>query len=178
MSNRSTMRLLASAMLLTSCSSALVNKDLSDTTPPQAVFKVRDANGQFTPATSATLSVSGTLDLVCLVSDAGGVKMLDLTFSAPATSCTTGTGTVYNGAFSVTPLPAELHQTLQGDASGKVLSSLPMYATLAGPFTCSIPGTGTGIPYGATIKVTCEGQNWSQVPQKNVTVAVLPVKLQ
>ena len=163
--------------LATACASSKVPKDLNDTSPPDVVIKVRGANGQYASATETTLSVAGNLDLMCIASDSGGISKIDVTFSGATDHCTTSDGGVYSGVFTITPLPAELLQTLQGDASGKVLSSLPMLATLAGPFACSIPSVGKGIPYGDTITVTCTGWNWSQNVQKKSTTRSLAVKL-
>jgi len=176
---RTASRVLLAALIAvaTGCASAKVAKDLNDTTPPDVVIKVRGTNGQYAAATDATLSVTGNLDLMCIASDMGGISKIDLTFSGAADHCTTGDGGIYNGVFTITPLPNALQQTLQGDASGKVLSSLPMLATLAGPFACSIPGVGKGIPYGDTITVTCTGSNWSQNAQKKSTTQKLNVKL-
>jgi hypothetical protein len=165
------------AMIAALPACTLVSKDLNDTSPPEVVIKVRGSDGQYAPATETKLSVTGSLDLVCVVSDPGGVSMIDVTFSGATDSCTTGTGGVYSGSFSITPLPAELKQTLQGNASGQVLSSLPIFATLAGPFMCSIPGVGKGFPYGDTITVSCVGENWSQNPQKKSAKKSLAVKL-
>ena len=151
------------------CKKSKVNPN--DSTPPKVELKVKKSNGQYEPATTADLST--TLDLMCVVSDPEGVKSIELKFlGATADHCTVGS-TVYSGSFPVT-LPNTLQQSLQPDASGNVLDTLPLLATLTAP-TCHVGVNQTGTPIGHEITVECKGVNWSSNAQNDSAKAQLKV---
>ncbi len=146
--------------------------DPNDSSPPTVQIKVKNSSGQYEVATK-TATLGDRLDLTCVVSDPQGVKSLDLTFSeTPANECTVGS-TLNNGSFWI-PLPANQSQTLQGDSSGNVIDTLPMFATINGA-TCTVNNQ-TGVPHGFVITVTCKGTNWSSNSQNNSATAKLTVE--
>ena len=150
------------------CKKAKVNPN--DSTPPKVEIKVKQSNNQYEPATTADLST--TLDLMCVVSDPDGVKSIELKFlGATSNTCTVGS-TFYNGSFPV-PLPADQQQSLQPDASGNVLDTLPLFATLTAP-VCHVSAQ-TGRPIGHVITVQCKGVNWSSNAQNDSAKAELKV---
>ncbi len=156
------------AGISTACTKSKINPN--DSTPPKVEIKVKGSNGQFEPASTADLS--STLDLSCVVSDPDGVKSIELKFlGGTSSTCTVGSS-VFNGSFPVA-LPADQQQTLQGDASGNVLDTLPLFATLTAP-TCHA-GTQSGKPIGHEITVQCKGMNWSSNAQNNSAKAELKV---
>ncbi len=156
-----------------------VVKDVNDKTTPSVVIKVRGADGQYAVATEATMSAaaSGQLDLMCIVEDPQGVRSASLHYSSGTGACNVN-GAVYTGSFTISPVPPLAKQTLEGDASGKVLTKLPLLGELNGPFSCSVPANGTGTPYGATITVTCTGSNWAADASQQTSQKKLAVKLQ
>lgn len=162
---------------LAACSKVSVNPN--DKTPPQIEIKVKGADGQYAVASSGQLSASaqGQLDWMCTVSDADGVKSMQITYSSSLDGCT-AQSTPANCVASYQPQPQSLFQDLQPDANGKVLAELVVLATVKGPFTCSCPGQGSGVPFGRSIKATCTGKNWSSDPAKQSTQKVLTIDLQ
>lgn len=153
----------------------------NDKTPPQVEIKVKDADGQYVVASSVELSASvmeaGGIDWMCIVSDADGVKSAAITYSTSFDGCTIGSS-VWDCFASYQPHPQDETQALAGNADGKVLNELPLLSTVRGPFTCTCPGQGTGVPFGRSIKATCTGNNWSSDPAGNSAQKVLTINLQ
>jgi hypothetical protein len=150
--------------------------DKNDPTPPTVVIKVRGSDGQYEPATETKLAMNGSLDLMCLVEDPEGVKSVELTYAGTATKCNV------NGDFPevtspIKPLPSPAKIDLQGDSSGNVTTSAPLYSQLKGPFTCTA-GLSEGIPSGQKIEVTCGGMNWSEISGAKFKQQTLTVELQ
>jgi hypothetical protein len=163
------------ALAAAGCKKTMVNPN--DSTPPQVEIKVRSNGGAYTATNEVKLGVNDSLDLMCVATDNDGLSSVSMDFSGAIGYCNVQ-GSVYSGSFTVQPLPAPMTQPVQPDSNGNVLTSVPLLATLKGPFTCQVPGNGTGTPYGQTIKVTCTGQNWSSNAQNKTTQAVLKVDLQ
>lgn len=163
-------------LLLGSCISCTKSKvNSNDATPPQLQIKVKGGDNQYQPMTSVDLFESKQIDLMSVVTDSDGVRSLDLSFSgSPASSCTVG-GTIYSGSFYF-PLPAAMQQTLQPDASGQVLDTLPLLATVKDP-GCNVPGVGPGRPIGNTITVHSTGKNWSSNAQNSTATANLKINI-
>jgi len=174
---KSFMALVVPAALLAGCPKVVKNPQ--DSSTPTVVIKVRGDDGQYAPATEATMSAAtaDALDLMCIVEDPQGVKSITVNFDGQSDGCNVD-GAVFTGNFDVTPVPAPLHQSLQGDASGQVLTKLPMLATVKGPFKCQPLGGDEGIPYGGTVTVSCTGTNWSADPNKDSAQTKLTIKLQ
>lgn len=156
-----------------------VVKNPADPSVPSVVIKVKGADGQYAPATQATMSAAsaGALELMCIVEDPQGVKSITVNFDGQSDGCNVE-GAVYNGNFDVTPVPDNLHQSLTGDANDQVITKLPMLATITGPFKCQPLGGDQGIPYGGTITVKCTGANWSSNPANDTADTTLTIKLQ
>lgn len=165
------------ALAATGCPKAVVNP--GDVSLPSVELKVRGPDGQYQPASTWSLHAGGgdQADLMCVVRDPNGVKQIRLDFTSTVPHCTSPSGAVWDGAFPVTPVPSEQVQTLQADGSGQVLTSLPLLATVAGPFSCAVPGNGSGAPYGDTISVTCTGLNWSAKPADASATANLAITI-
>lgn len=171
--------LTAAAVMLAACADkAPINT--SDATQPKAELLVRPGTGQYVAAADAKYPVSGNdpLDYMCKITDANGVKQAKLTFSKFSNSCTDTNGSVWNGSFAIDGVAPDAAQTLQGDSSGNVLTTLPILGTLHGPFSCHPPSNKPGAPYGTAIKVTCTGYNWSSDPAKQSASVSVSVKLQ
>lgn len=169
---RNPIPLLVGLAVLISAFSVACNKpkiNPNDSSPPKVEVKVKK-NNQYEPATTADLSTS--LDVACVVSDPQGVRSAELKFLGGTSNTCTVSGTVYNGSFSVL-LPPLQQQTLQGDSSGNVLDTLPLFASLTGP-TCTA-GNATGRPTGHVITAQCKGQNWSSNAQNNSAQAELKI---
>src|SRR5260221_70917 len=151
----------------------------NDKTPPNVEIKVRGTNGQYAPATTATLAVSSSdaLDLMCVNSDPEGVSSIALSYSNHSDSCTTGDGAVYSGSFSIQGVPSPATQNLAPN-QGQVLTSIPLLAIVQDSLSCSIPPQQKGFPYGAKVTVTCTGKNYSSNSQNSTTVKTLDIKLQ
>lgn len=165
------------AIAATGCPKTVANP--GDVSLPSVELKVRGADGQYQAASSWSLNAAGgdRADLMCVVRDPDGVKQIRLDFTSMVPHCTTHGGAVYDGTFPVSPVPSEEVQTLQADGSGQVLTSLPLLATVAGPFSCDVPGNGSGAPYGDTITVTCTGLNWSAKPADATAKANLAITI-
>ena len=160
-------------MLLLSCTKSTVNPN--DATPPKVQIKVQGANNQYEPQTEVDLLYGKQIDLMSVVTDSDGVRSLDLNFTGSTSShCTVG-GTVYSGSFYVS-LPNAMQQTVQPDASGKVIDSLPLLATVKDP-VCNVPGVGPGRPIGHTITVQSTGKNWSSNAQNSTATANLKINI-
>jgi len=153
-----------------------VNPNPGDSTPPQVEIKVK-INNQYVPkSTLDSHSSDEPIDLMCVVTDPEGVRSIDLSFTGGISSSCTVSGTIFNGSFPVS-LPGPLHQDLQGNSSGQVLTTLPMLASL-GPFTCKpLGGQQEGRPFGHTVTAVCVGKNWSQVAGKSTTQAKLDIHI-
>lgn len=154
-------------------------KNTNDQTPPQIEIKMKGAGGSYDAASSAQLSAgaAGQLELMCIVSDADGVKSIDITYSTTVDACTIqGSDTICVASYK--PQPQPLSQDLGGDPNGKVVDKLPVLFTVKGPFTCTCLGGSPGVPYGQSIKVTCTGQNWSSDPSKRSAQKVFTINLQ
>jgi hypothetical protein len=163
------------ALVAAGCKKSMVNPN--DSTPPKVEIQVRTNGGAYTATNEVKLGVNDSLDIMCVVTDDDGLSSASMDFSGAASTCTVQSS-VFNGSFSIQPLPAPMTQPVQPDANGNVLTKLPLLATLKGPFTCQVPGNGTGSPFGQTIKVTCTGQNWSSNAQNKTTQKMLKVNLQ
>jgi hypothetical protein len=158
-------------------------KDTADQTKPEVAIKVRASDGQYVPATEATFHFhSGSaLDLMCLVSDPGGVSRAALSYSTTVDACLTGSTTNSGVTIYLTGLPPPMVQTLSGNSEGKVLASVPLLAQLAGPLGCYGYSGGykfEGEPQGQTLTVTCTGENWAANPAKKSATAKLEIDLQ
>ncbi|MEI8277464.1 MAG: hypothetical protein WCG00_15865 [Hyphomicrobiales bacterium] len=166
----------ALAAALTACSA---KPDANDKSKPSVVINVRGIDGQYVPTSSATMSASGSnqLNMNCVVKDPGGVSAISLAFSSGTGSCTVGS-TIYNGVFSIATVPPTQSATYVPDAQGNVKDEHFYFATLTGPFSCNVPGVGTGVPYGATITATCTGKNYSSNANNKTATAKLSIKLQ
>lgn len=152
----------------------------NDQTRPIVEIKVRGTDGQYTPASTASLyTTSGSLDLLTLATDPQGIYSISIDFLGQSKSCTLSGGAFYNGSFPILGLPAPLKQTLKGDASGNVLTKLPLLATIKTPLTCKVLGnpTQTGYPIGSKVTVQVVGRNWSSNDQTKTTVKNLTVTL-
>jgi len=144
-----------------------VPKDSNDATKPTVAIKVRGSDGQYAPASTATMSASqaGKLDIMCVVDDPQGVKSISLNLVGHSDICSLG-DTWGEGGYSFTPVPTDLFQDLSGDPNG-VLTTLPLLATVTGPFKCTVPsppapnGPQDGVPLNGKLTVTCTGKNWS-----------------
>lgn len=141
-----------------------VSPDPNDQTPPQIEIKVRDASGQYVEASKVDLHSNEPLEIMCIVSDSGGIKTASLEFFGKVDSCTVG-GAIYTGTYYASPLPSPIHQSFEVDSDGTVLERMPLLSTLDGAVACSVPGIGTGRPYGTSIKIVCGGRNWASAPQ-------------
>ncbi|MEI9928186.1 MAG: hypothetical protein WDN44_11430 [Sphingomonas sp.] len=141
---------------------------------------MKGADGQYATAQTASMNpTSGQIDLLCIITDDDGVKSASVSYSGASPSCVYG-DSFDNGSFSVEGLPKDLSQTLQGD-EGKVITKLPILATLKGPLSCKSFGfpKKTGVPgNGAKVTVSCGGTNWSSDPAKNGVATSLAVTLQ
>jgi hypothetical protein len=162
---------------LTGCNKVYINPD--DQTPPMVEIKVKGSDGQYSAASEVNMSVSqpSTLDIMCIVTDPDGVKSANLDFDPYVETCTIGDTPSSQAKYLYQPLPQDLFQSVGGDSSGKVLDEVPLLATLKGPFTCTFPGEPPGVPYGTTIKVFCDGSNWSSNTAKQSSERVLTIHL-
>jgi hypothetical protein len=151
--------------------------DPNDSTPPTVVIKVRGGDGQYEPATETALSMNGSLDLMCLVEDPEGVKSVELSYAGTASKCNVE-GDLHVGSFQIKPLPPPAKLDLQGDSSGDVTTSAPVYSQLKGPFSCTVSFLPPGVPSGQEIKVNCGGTNWSENDAVKFKQTTLIVKLQ
>jgi hypothetical protein len=163
-----------------------VVKNPQDSSLPKVEIKVRGADGQYAVASTATMKAgqAGTLELMCVVSDPDGVKSIQLNFTKATDSCNLD-GQIGTGSFPLEPVPDDMHQSLQGDASDQVITTVPLLATLTGPFSCTVPSPpappesdGQGVPYGGELTVTCYGSNWSSDAAKDSESAKLVVTLE
>lgn len=71
----------------------------------------------------------------------------------------------------------KLAEDLSGNSSGNVLTELPVFATIKGPMSCSVPGIGPGLPIGDKVVVTCAGDNWSSSPGSAHAQGTLTINL-
>ena len=178
---RTTLCVAAAALCLLSagCKKAKINPN--DSTTPNVTIKVRGQDGQYAAADQATLKLDGSesLDFICQVEDPEGVKFVGYSYSGGIGACTVGS-TVFNGNFQVQPLPPPASQSFSGNANEEVLTSVPLLSNpdLQGPFTCNVPGNGTGTPLGGKITVNCTGRNWSSNNQVSEAKKTLTVNLQ
>lgn len=167
---------IATTLGVSGCDKVKINP--GDSSKPTAVIKVKGSDGQYAVQSAVNMSAgSGVVELMCIVEDAQGVKQAKLDIPKGTDGCNVG-GSIYSGVFQIAGLPNSLQQSLTGDADGKVLTKLPLLATIKGPLTCTVPGAGTGVPYGAKIKVSCTGTNWSSNPASSTASTVLTVTLQ
>lgn len=159
---------------------AAVPPNPNDQTKPTVVTQVRDANGNFVPATTATFTngfysgVPYTLDIICNVSDLnGGLQSASLVYSKTTNVCLVG-GAVYNGTYSLFGLPGDDKRTYKKNAKGLVQDSAFFFSTLKAEITCKVPGVmGTGHP--KVITATCQAQNWSNNPAAKTGQATLTI---
>lgn len=168
---------IAALVLLAGCDKATINPN--DASKPKAEILVKQSNGQFAVASTATLASSGQVKIMCRITDNDGVKFAKLSFQGGTSSnCTVGS-TVFSGSFPLSPpLPAPMQQTLSGDANNKVLKVLPLMADINDE-SCTVFGQQqSGRPLGHTITATCEGKNWASNVQNQSHSTQLQVKVQ
>jgi hypothetical protein len=156
-----------------------VMENTNDTTPPQVEIKVKGADGQYAPASTTSLSAAGAgqADWMCIVSDADGVHSGVINYAGSLDGCTIQS-TVFDCTASYQPQPQSVFQKYDPDANGQVPDTLLLLATTKGPFTCSCPGQGTGVPFGRHVTATCSGANWSSDPSKSTASKTLTIELQ
>lgn len=161
---------------LTACDKVKINPN--DGSKPTAVIKVKGADGQYAVQSEVKMNpTTGDVPVMCIVEDAQGVKQAKLDILTGTDACNVN-GTIFTGVFQISGLPASLQQSLTGDADGKVITKLPLLATVKGPLTCSVPGNGTGVPWGAKVKVICTGTNWASNAAVSTASTTLTVNLQ
>jgi hypothetical protein len=151
----------------------------NDSTPPTVEIKVKGADGQYAPASSASLAVSSSdaIDLMCVNSDPDGVSSIALNYSSQSDSCTVD-GTIFSGSFPIAGVPSAAVQNLSGDPQGQVITSVPLLATVKAPLTCSVFGQNkTGFPFGSKVTATCTGKNWSSNNQVSTAMKTLTINL-
>lgn len=167
----------AALALLAGCDKATINPN--DASKPKAEILVKQSNGQFAVASTATLTSGGQVKIMCRITDNDGVKSAQLSFQGGTSSnCTVGSA-VFSGSFPLSPpLPAPQQQTLSGDANNKVLKVLPLMADINDE-SCTVFGQQQkGRPLGHTITATCEGKNWSSNAQNQGDSTQLQIKVQ
>jgi hypothetical protein len=169
---------LATFCAVTGCTK--VAKDTGDTTRPNVEFKVRGDDGQYAPASDASMATTGSLNFMCIVSDPQGVSSIALDFAGSGENCSVDGAQLT--ALNTNPfpkLPKPEHQNLKADPSGNVLASLPLLDEIRGPLTCQTNEAKprTGVPSGDQIIVTCTGQNWSSDDQKKTATKKLTITL-
>jgi hypothetical protein len=163
-----------------------VKKNPADNSKPTVEIKVQESGGgEYAVMSDTTLSISDSLHLMCNVTDPQGVKSGFLSFKGSSDSCTVDE--LYSGGtFSIQTMPTNIPVSLQGDAQGNVLTTLPILSDLNGPFTCKVgkpPCTADaqacmhGAPYDGVITVTCTGENWSANAQNQSATKTLTIKL-
>ncbi len=153
--------LLISFATLTSCKKVPINP--ADSTPPSVVIKVKGEDGQYHAQSSVNYN-GQPIQVMCVVEDPEGVKGIKLQYTnIVADHCTIqGTGTIYNGKFTL-GVPPPVEQTLDG-SSGEAPTQLPLSTAISG-LGCTVPNVGAGAPIGWTVKLVCQGTNWSSKPQ-------------
>jgi len=165
---------LAATLATAGCDKAAI--DTNDSTPPTAVIKVKGADGQYAPQTTAQLGFDG-LEIMCVAEDPQGVQQVSVTYAGTTSNCQTGV--VANaGAFAVDGLPPNpAPQPLTGGADGKTPTSVPILATISPALTCQVPGPPPqqGRPNGGTATVTCSANNWAT--QNNDATSTLTITL-
>jgi len=157
----------------------LVTPNTSATTPPSVVIKVKGPDGQYAAATTASVSgSSGTLNLICVVSDLQGVQGASMAFVGVTNSCIIGGQMESVSGAPIGGLPGPLQASLHPNAMGQVPTEWPLLATVSSPLTCNygFPPQ-LGEPVGATFIVQCSGQNWSSNPQVQNASATLTVSV-
>jgi len=176
---RKSVIIISTAVMAAIVGACSVKPDPNDSSKPSVIINVRGVDGAYTPASQATMSAGTTnqLNMNCVVKDAGGVSAINLSFTSASNSCTVSS-TIYNGVFSISSVPATQSSTYVPDAQGNVKDERFYFATLQGPFTCNVPGVGTGAPLGATITATCTGKNFANNPANKTATAKLSIKLQ
>lgn len=158
-----------------------VVKDTSDLTPPGVVLEVRGADGQLRPATEATLAAGHALELVCVVTDAGGVSRATLAFEGTAEAClSAGAPSPPGAAVYLTGLPAAASVADPDDGSATATDRLLVTASLRGDLGCYGYDGATrfeGAPRGPRVEVRCTGANWSVNPSTRKAQRTLAVEL-
>jgi len=162
---------------------AAVPPNPNDQTNPVVVTQVKDANGQFVPASTAKFfngtngGVPGTLDIICNVSDLdGGLKSASLVYSSTTDACLVG-GAPFSGSFSLSGLPANESRTYKKNANGLVQDSTFFFSTLKAVVTCKVPGQ-PGVGHPLSLKATCKAENWSNNAAAKTTTKVLTISTQ
>jgi hypothetical protein len=160
------------------CPKASINPN--DSTKPIVTLKVRDKDGQYKEMSEVPLKMDGSesLEFMCIVEDPEGVKSVRYSYSGGIDTCTVGSS-VFNGSFSIQPLPPPVEQVLSGNPGSEVLVKLPLLSNpdLKGPFTCQAGSNGTGKPFGQKIALSCNGTNWSSNNQNSGATKVLLINL-
>jgi hypothetical protein len=158
------------------CPKASINPN--DSTKPIVTLKVRDKDGQYKEMNEAPLKMDESLEFMCIAEDPEGVKSVRYSYSGGINTCTVGSS-VFNGSFSVQPLPPPVEQVLSGNPGSEVLIKLPLLSNpdLKGPFTCTAGSNGTGLPIGQKITLHCNGTNWSSNNQNSGATKTLIVNL-
>jgi len=162
---------------------AAVPPNPNDQTNPIVVTQVKDANGQFVPASTAKFfngtnsGVPGTLDIICNVSDLdGGLQSASLTFASTTDVCVINSAP-FTGAFSLSGLPASESRTYKKNANGLVQDSTFFFSTLKAVVTCKVPGQAS-VGHPLSLKATCKAQNWSNNAAAKTTTKVLTINTQ
>lgn len=162
-----------------------VVKDTSDLTLPVIVLEIRGEDGQHRPATEVTLRSAFTaghaLELMCVVSDPGGVSKVTLAFEGDAEACP-GAGGPSAPPVYLTGLPEPTSVVADDDDGGSATAPdrLVLTASLPSGIGCygyagdaRVPGA----PRGARAQVRCTGENWSVNPATRRAQRVLSVEL-
>lgn len=150
--------------------------DPEDSSPPSVVIKVRGDDGQYHAQSSVNYQGS-SLNVVAVAEDPQGVKAIKAQYvNTTSQTCTVGS-TVYTGSYSVSVPPPEEY-TLSGSSAGEVPTVLPLFTSISGPFSCSVPGVGPGIAISHVVKLRATGTNWSSNPQVATAFTDLDVKVQ
>jgi hypothetical protein len=152
-------------------------KNPNDSTPPTVEIKVKGADGQYAPASTASLAVSSTdeIDLMCTNSDPEGVSSIALDYTSQSDSCTVDSA-IFSGSFSIDGVPPSAVQNLSGNP--QVLTSVPLLAAVKAPLTCSVFGQNKkGFPLGSKVAVKCTGKNWSSNSQVSTAQKTLTINL-
>jgi hypothetical protein len=168
---------ISALLALNGCTLVPVNP--SDMNPPSVVIKVKGPNGQYAAATTASVSgSSGTLNLICVVSDPLGVQGASMAFVGVTNSCNIGGQMETVSGNPIGGLPGPLRSNLQPNAMGQVPTEWALLATVSSPLTCNYGNPPQiGEPAGATFIVQCSGQNWSSNPQVQNTSTTLTVAI-
>src|SRR4051812_869508 len=79
--------------------------DPNDTSPPVVRIKYRGDDGNYVEADRVSLPAGGSLNVLCSVYDAEGVRSAALSFSDQSDSCTAG-NVIWTGSYTISGVPA------------------------------------------------------------------------